>query len=91
MVNNVFVQPYGFEASYPWQIILLSSLIILGLFAMWYGSTWLIFIPISFSIVALLYLTHKLALFAVERTNREIVNLIVFLIALAVTIVQPLL
>lgn len=88
-INNVFVQPFGLEASYPWQIILFSSLIIIGLFAIWYVSTWLMCILISFSIVSLLYLTNKLALFTVTRSNRKIVNTIVFLIYISAIIVQP--
>ena len=86
-----YSQYLGLNISSPLVIALWGSSRFLGSFLFIYIMNLLALSPIRFSIFFALYSSHRFASFAVERTNRDIVNLIVFLIALAVTIVQPLL
>lgn len=79
----------GLNISSPLEIALWSSLIIIGSFLFIYIMNLIILSPIRYSIFVGLYSTKRFASFAIERTNRDIVDLIVFLIALAVIIAQP--
>lgn len=86
LTTVLMFEPFGIKTRSYWTALIMFWGVILSFFALMYALAWLVYGPISFAVVSILYLTHRVSKLLVRKFNRDLALTLVFVAAVIVRI-----